>query len=67
MSDRLPDQQLAKPPVIGRCRLCAQVFRTAGDDMWSVVSPSGLEHIGQDYGKTVCGRDSTGDEWWWTM
>jgi hypothetical protein len=37
------------------------------EDDYAVVSPSGVKHIGGDYGFTACGFDATGPTWWWPL
>lgn len=32
-----------------------------------VVSPTGVAHHGTDWGKTDCGKDATGEHWWWPL
>jgi hypothetical protein len=34
-------------------------------DFQFVVSPTGIAHMGEDYGITYCGIDATGKKWWW--
>jgi hypothetical protein len=52
-----------KRPVRGWCATCVkqEVYGTG------VVSPSGLMHVGVDGGDTRCGKDATGDGWWWPL
>lgn len=32
-----------------------------------VVSPTGRVHEGKEGGMTWCGRDATGEGWWWRL
>ena len=52
--------------VIGRCRVCYPygAYQTLRQ---LVVSPNGLAHQEGYYGNTVCGKDATGDKWWWPL
>jgi hypothetical protein len=67
MTDTGYEVEIPKPNVVGRCRTCAAT--PWGACLWAfgVVSPTGIEHIGVDYGKTACGRDATGLKWWWPL
>lgn len=44
--------------VTGYCARCG-----AGGD-FDIVAPTGTAHYGAEDGKTRCGIDATGDEWW---
>lgn len=46
--------------VTGYCQRCD----TAGDD-FEIVAPTGTAHHSGDEGKTRCGIDATGNDWWW--
>jgi len=37
------------------------------DRGWVVISPNGVCHHGRDDGDTECGKDATGDGWWWPL
>ena len=51
-----------QPKIKGYCRRCRGARHA-----FQVVSPSGLAHIGEDFGTTACGIDATGDRWWWPL
>jgi len=55
------DETGEKRVVRGWCRICARHESLAE----GVISPSGLMHIGHGHGITACGKDATGDGWWW--
>ena len=49
--------------VLRDCKVCrrhAEVYGTG------VLSPSGVAHI-TEYEDTLCGKDATGDGWWWPL
>lgn len=51
-------------------RLCDRCDRQPGwlkPDEFNIVSPSGVAHYAAEYneGRTLCGIDATGLEWWW--
>lgn len=49
------------------CRACAKTDEARfAPPSQGVVSPTGVEHIGLN-GNTACGKDATGDEWWWPL
>ncbi len=48
--------------VLRECKVCGDLDRGS-----EVVSPSGIAHIGEVEGDTKCGKDATGDAWWWPM
>jgi len=52
--------------VKGFCSVCFAGGEGA-DPPVDLVSPSGLVHAGLDGGKTFCGYDATGDDWWWRV
>lgn len=51
--------------VTRRCKRCLSVRPLWGT--FGVVSKNGIEHVGGDYGITACGKDATGDTWWWPL
>jgi hypothetical protein len=57
--------------VVGVCKVCARYGEfwygvTLGQDIpFHVVSPTGLAHSSSGDGVTDCGKDATGDDWWW--
>lgn len=53
--------------IVGRCGRCERTLIFIFDPKWHgwILSPKGVMHIGVDGGKTACGIDATGDEWWW--
>lgn len=55
--------------IVRQCKKCSKVRSrySRRPDKNGVVSPSGIEHIGVDYGFTACGQDATGDRWWWPL
>lgn len=59
--------EIPKPKVKARCRRCEKTDSGRGAWGCGVVSPWGIEHVGQDYGMTACGIDATGDGWWWPL
>lgn len=48
-------------------RDCASCLRAGEHYGCAVISPSGIAHIGCDGGNTLCGKDATGDAWWWPL
>lgn len=32
-----------------------------------IVSPRGVAHHSDGWGVTICGRDATGENWWWRL
>ncbi len=55
--------------VTGRCGRCERTNTFIFSPGWvgCVVSPSGVMHIGVEYGMTACGIDATGPDWWWRL
>jgi hypothetical protein len=51
--------------VLGQCKTCARIYPSTSGT--GIISPSGCEHIGVEDGMTACGRDATGDQWWWPV
>ena len=57
---------LPMPEVAKLCALC----KVTDEEVLSgyvVVSPRGTAHHGEDDGDTCCGRDATGENWWWPL
>ena len=52
----------SRPPraVIGYCSAC----KTKPGELVQLVSPRGFAHHA-DGDTTLCGRNATGDDWWW--
>lgn len=65
-STNTPPDEVPRPPIKARCRTCRVNLTEIRADV-VVVSPKGMAHIGEDYGRTFCGRDATGDNWWWPL
>lgn len=57
----------AERMVLGLCKLCAKSWPEPEPEDYGIVSPTGVAHVGADYGMTVCGKDATGREWWWQL
>jgi len=50
----------------GFCSVCyPEAPLTWRDVDIDIVSPSGTVHALGGWGNTVCGRDATGESWWW--
>lgn len=61
MTDEVP-----MPEVRRGCVLC----KVTDEELlagYVVVSPTGIAHHGTDDGETECGKDATGDGWWWPL
>lgn len=55
----------------GLCRVCFHRTLTWREQQEALrdaqlVSPTGLVHHA-DEGRTFCGKDATGDDWWWRL
>jgi hypothetical protein len=64
MSNEIPLSALTLKGVCSRCH--------PGEDdpvrlEVQLVSPAGIVHEGKDDGMTWCGKDATGDGWWWRL
>lgn len=59
---------LPMPEVKGYCARCyhGQPRVTDPDREVRLVSPTGLAHHG-NIGRTDCGREATGPDWWWRL
>jgi hypothetical protein len=57
---------ISRPVIKGCCRRCGVTPMQARFG-YVVVSPSGKAHHGEDYGNTACGKDATGENWWWPL
>jgi hypothetical protein len=51
-----------RPKVRDVCKVCEGSQETG---IGAIVSPQGLEHVGLAEGTTACGKDATGEGWWW--
>ena len=51
--------------VFSYCKRCAQGFE--GGEEVEIVSPSGVAHCEGREGRTKCGIDATGEDWWWQL
>ncbi len=58
---------LSLPEPVRRCLVCERIEVRWSSGVYGVVSPTGIEHIGRDDGVTACGKDATGDNWWWPL
>lgn len=71
MSTRSVEWAIPKPPVSRACKVCEGSIETRWAATFKVghgvVSPTGIEHTGLDGGLTACGKDATGDGWWWPL
>jgi hypothetical protein len=48
------------------CKVCGLTQEDLDDSPFQlVVSPQGVAHYTDCYGKTECGKDATRDGWWW--
>lgn len=47
------------------CKVC-KVDQECVDRGWCVISSSGVCHD-VDGDTTICGKDATGDGWWWPL
>jgi hypothetical protein len=56
---------IPQPEVKSHCKRCRKTLWGATPWAGGVISPSGIEHIAEDYGMTACGIDAKGDNWWW--
>jgi hypothetical protein len=58
-----------QPEIRSYCRRCARTWPPTSDDgdEFFIVSPTGIAHVGEDYGMTACGIDATGETWWWRL
>jgi hypothetical protein len=60
------DFEVLQPEIKRGCSSCG----ITGEDIqghYVVVSPTGIAHQGAEYGETLCGKDATGDKWWWPL
>jgi hypothetical protein len=66
--DRISDEETGvERMVTGLCKLCAKSWPHPNHTHYAVVSPTGVAHVGADYGMTACGKDATGEDWWWEL
>lgn len=65
---QVPDE-VPQPEILRYCKRCHKRLYISGDgrEFFGVVSPVGVAHVGADGGDTLCGRDATGDKWWWRL
>lgn len=49
--------------IVRDCKVCHGAREVYGQ---GVVSPAGIVHI-TEYEDTLCGKDATGDAWWWPL
>ena len=51
--------------VLRHCHVCLKTDEARfSPPSQGIVSANGVEHIGLN-GDTACGKDATGDGWWW--
>jgi hypothetical protein len=69
-----PTWAIPQPEILRRCVRCLRAvtlpngkLERGADEAFTVISPSGIAHIGEDYGATACGIDATGETWWWRL
>lgn len=60
-------EEVPKPAVVRQCKVCGNAWWAKGRPWTGIVSPRRVEHIGLNDGLTVCGKDATGDKWWWPL
>lgn len=60
-------EPVPKPTVKGACKTCHSSLAWGVRPVGTIVSPRGIEHVGCEDGDTLCGRDATGDAWWWPL
>jgi hypothetical protein len=55
--------------VTRRCETCGRSIIGGWESHpgFGVVSITGVEHVGVDYGRTACGKDADGPSWWWPL
>lgn len=59
------DEPERKRMVLGLCGSCARSRDFDASD-YELLSPAGTAHVqAWDSDKTLCGRDATGEQWWW--
>jgi hypothetical protein len=60
-------QEETPRPIVHRgCFAC----RVTMQDVYEgrvIVSPQHVAHFGAGYGMTSCGKDATGNGWWWPL
>lgn len=68
-SRRNPDAVVPRPAVKRRCHTCERTDGILVGPEWcgGVISVNGVMHVGTDVGFTACGKDATGDGWWWPV
>jgi hypothetical protein len=62
-------EEVPRPTIIRRCRVCDVSANHLNELREVVVSPTGTAHHSseRDPGDTACGKDATGDGWWWPL
>lgn len=60
-------EEMPRPEVKRLCRRCRpKLYPGDASANLVIVSPLGTGHWG-DGGSTQCGRDATGERWWWPL
>jgi hypothetical protein len=60
-------QDVPRPTIKRLCQRCRpKIYPGDAAANMVIVSPLGTAHWG-DGGDTQCGRDATGDRWWWPL
>lgn len=65
-----PTRTRAVTHVCGTCsRFLRREYGRTLDYNGHIVSPTGTVHVQHDFneGHTACGKDATGDGWWWRV
>lgn len=62
-----PDALRPRPPVKAYCKTCLGPNKLRPLPGQETISPRGVVHYGSSDGSTLCGKDATGDNWWWPL
>jgi hypothetical protein len=60
-------ETIPRPEIARYCARCRRCWDYTDERAYQVVSPTGVCHVGADYGMTLCGIDATGPKWWWPL
>jgi hypothetical protein len=56
-------EETPQPEIKSGCFIC----KVEPGNRQVIVSPTGKSHHTKGYGMTECGKDATGDGWWWPL
>lgn len=63
----LSEYDCPRPDPVSYCKTCLGKHDLKPLPGQETISPGRVVHYGQTDGRTLCGKDATGDRWWWPL